>query len=121
MKAMLRTVRNQDKVYDVLLVCCPGCAEEGGSGINMLPVNTNVVSPEWSWNGNLKKPTLFPSILTNGGSETKPYRCHSYLQDGVFKFLDDCTHSLAGKDVEMLDLPDWMMDDTEEESGKSEE
>lgn len=51
-------------------------------------------------------PTLSPSILSKTGPDGVRI-CHSHLRAGVFEFLDDCTHSLAGQHAPMLDLPEW--------------
>lgn len=79
-------------------------------GLHMLPVNTDETSPNWEFDGDLKYPTLNPSILT--GKDT-PNICHSYLKVGVFQFLDDCTHELRGYYVDMPDLPQWFLDEGE--------
>jgi hypothetical protein len=34
--------------------------------------------------------------------------CHSFLTDGVFHFLGDCTHPYAGQQVPLPELPDWL-------------
>lgn len=58
----------------------------------------------WSWNGDFEKPTVNPSILLTTGSE----RDHLFIRDGKIQYLSDCTHSLAGKTVEMVDFhEDW--------------
>ncbi len=54
----------------------------------------------WTWNGSVDKPTLKPSILTTW----QGYRCHSWLTDGMVKFLPDSTHELAGTIVELLPI-----------------
>lgn len=110
MKSTLRQVKNGDITYDALMFVCPGCVAGGPNGyegVHILPVNAenDIGSPSWSWNGDLEKPTLSPSILSQGYS-----RCHSFLRDGVFEFLNDCDHSLAGKKVEIPDLPDWAIE-----------
>lgn len=116
MKFSLRTVSYNGKTYQCLAFVCPGCESSGnGTGLHMLPVNANgVTSPSWDWDGNIEAPTVSPSILTH----TKPYVdgkgtgiCHSYLKAGVFEFLDDCTHSMAGQHVTALELPEWFSDD----------
>jgi hypothetical protein len=108
MKAMLRGVDDHGVTYDYLMFVCPGCkAMGGGSGLHMLPVNTQVKSPSWDWDGNLEAPTLSPSILTGKGS---PNICHSFLEAGVFQFLNDSTHPLASQFVPIPDLPDWVSD-----------
>ena len=78
----------------------------------MLPVNTDLKSPAWTWDGNLEAPTLSPSILTH----TEPYVdgkgtgiCHSFISAGIVEFLGDCTHSLAGQKVPLPELPDWFV------------
>ena len=37
----------------------------------------------------------------NRGDEHKPI-CHSWLHDGVWQFLGDCTHAMAGQSVPMI-------------------
>lgn len=109
MKAQLRTVSNYGgtESWPVLAFVCPGCIEMiGGSGLHMLPVNTSAKSPQWDWDGVLDAPTLSPSILTYGRSGTND-RCHSFIRGGVFEYLADCTHSLAGQRVPLPDLPEW--------------
>jgi hypothetical protein len=87
----------------------------------MLPVNvpkdSGLDRPSWDWDGNLEAPTLSPSILTNGtrsvdhvrnddGTFRFP-RCHSFLKAGIFEFLTDSEHPLAGQKVPIPDLPEW--------------
>lgn len=117
MKSQIRKVSDGDKRYDALAFVCPGCIEMSGSnstGLHLLPVNTDQTSPAWQWDENLENPTLNPSILTGKGS---PNICHSFLRAGIFEFLSDCTHSLAGQKVELPDLPDWFIKETEENNG----
>lgn len=110
MKSMLRGVNDHGIHYDALMFVCPGCLADGrGSGLHMLPVNTTNKSPSWDWDGNLEEPTLSPSILTGKGS---PNICHSFLTKGIFDFLTDSTHPLAGTKVQIPDLPDWIIEDT---------
>jgi hypothetical protein len=110
MKARLRTVDDHGTTYTALMFVCPGCVagavakgHDGYAGLHMLPVNSPQTSPSWDWDGNLDAPTLSPSILTDGAYG----RCHSFLKGGVFEFLSDSTHPLAGQHVPMPDLPDW--------------
>jgi Family of unknown function (DUF6527) len=105
---MLRTVNDKGNVYQSLMFICPGCKEFGNSGLHMLAVNSPNKNPSWTWNENLEKPSLSPSIRTTIGPTMQ---CHSFLEEGVFKYLSDCSHSLAGKDVEMEDLPDWVTEE----------
>jgi hypothetical protein len=59
--------------------------------------------PCWFWNKDTERPTIKPSIRTAGGQGEL---CHSFVTDGKIKFLGDCTHELAGKTVDLLDV-DW--------------
>lgn len=101
---------------------CPGCDKKHQVIIDG--------TRGWTWNNNETAPTFTPSILvqtrdfTPKGQadfdawhaagcptlpeghqfENAPIVCHSYVTDGRIQFLPDCTHSLAGKTVE---LPDY--------------
>lgn len=90
---------------DVLYVQCPGCKSLHGPcirrGVNERPV--------WEWNGDLEHPTLNPSILVTYGGRSQDMRCHSYLRDGVWEFLSDSTHDLAGQHVPLPPLPGWVI------------
>jgi hypothetical protein len=111
MRAAIRHIADHGVEYDCLAFVCPGCAEmSSNSGLHMLPVNTTVHSPSWTWDGNLEAPTLDPSILTHSGIDGARM-CHSYVRAGSFEFLPDSTHSLAGQTVPMPELPDWVTED----------
>lgn len=93
---------------------CVGCNEAHG-----VPVD------RWQWNGDRNRPTLTilirsghyaPGHLGNGvcwctynreHAAEAPfvcYICHSFVRDGKIQFQADCTHSYAGKTV---DLEEW--------------
>lgn len=67
---------------------CPGCNRP------------HVVGLGWMFNGDRDRPTLQPSVLVTRGGDPA-YRCHSYVTDGRIRFLDDCSHALAGQEVEL--------------------
>jgi hypothetical protein len=71
---------------------CPGCDD------------LHAVSADWWWNGSTTAPTFHPSVLVRYGDDRDEDVCHSFVSDGKIQFLDDCTHKLAGKTV---DVPDW--------------
>ena len=82
---------------------CPGCGENHG-----FPVDG---SRGWSWNGDVDRPTITPSILARGhkfvsedSDDTIPYICHSFVTDGRIQFLSDCTHANAGQTVDLLEV-----------------
>lgn len=106
-KAKIRTEDGWFSYY------CPGC-----HGTHEFPVT----GPKgWKWNGSLDVPTISPSILvtqTLYGPDRLPFNlydgpmpcegvkgtCHSFVENGMIRFLDDCFHELAGKTVEMEDI-----------------
>ena len=74
----------------------------------------------WTFNGNVEKPTFSPSMLVKSGhhvdgkhpcwcdyhkrADADPGAptceiCHSFVTDGMIRFLGDCTHKLAGQTV----------------------
>ena len=68
--------------------------------------------PHWEWNRSTSAPTLSPSIrnhypeqpATSWHPVVPAFCCHSFVENGNVRFLDDCTHELAGKTVALLDL-----------------
>lgn len=128
-------IEGPNKSFARLGFKCPGCQD-----MHTLPVtgwlppgyNTHFVaeSAQWTFNGDLDRPTFTPSILVRSGHYTsqhkdgegcwcdfeqrfgkpvqyKCYICHSFVTDGRIQFLPDCTHKLAGQTV---DLPDILED-----------
>lgn len=95
-----------------MLWFCPGCKM-----VHQIHVGPGEgrPGPRWSWNESVDKPTFSPSVLVTGsqqlteeqcafiqgGGKIEPVRsvCHSFVVDGEMKFLDDCTHELAGQTV----------------------
>lgn len=61
-------------------------------------------SPCWTWNGSTDSPTLRPSVLSRVTLGDREVICHSWVTDGQVQFLGDCTHSLAGQTIELLDI-----------------
>lgn len=60
----------------------------------------------WQWNGNKDKPTFSPSILELGEDKNGKTRCHTFVRDGEIHYLSDCTHGMASKTVDMVDIPE---------------
>ncbi len=71
---------------------CPGCR-------CLHSVNLNRAKrPFWTLTGGLDVPTLTPSVLYS-----KTPRCHSFVNSGRIRFLDDCGHDLVGQIVDLED------------------
>ncbi len=92
MKSTLRCVNNHGLVYNALMFVCPGCVEmDGSSGLHMLPVNSDVKKPSWTWDGDLIRPSLTPSILTGEGKMVCPIHCSKCGHNRKFEdYLDFC-------------------------------
>jgi hypothetical protein len=68
----------------------------------------------WTWNGDVDKPTLKPSIKRTGyigkntcyddGGPGRECVSHVWVNDGVVQYLDDTTHELRGQKLELLDI-----------------
>lgn len=59
----------------------------------------------WTWNGDVEKPTLKPSILTSFtyGPDLVKHSCHSWVNDGTIQFLSDCSHEKRGTTEKLLE------------------
>lgn len=76
---------------------CPGCKR------------SHTINDKWDFNGDFEYPTIKPSVLFKGGRFDKnenwiDLRCHSFVTDGKIRFLNDCSHNLAGKTVNLPEL-----------------
>lgn len=80
---------------------CPGCGCDHGVWTKAHPNANNCT---WSFNGDVDKPTLSPSLRITYPHKEGTDICHFFVQNGQIRFLSDCTHALAGKTVEMEDL-----------------
>jgi len=72
---------------------CPGCDSLHG-----------ITKGRWRWNDDMVRPTFQPSIKVTwdfGVEGRKPKCCHSFVTDGKIRFLNDCTHKLAGQTVQL--------------------
>lgn len=109
--AMLRgEIRHSssDLVGKALWVWCPGCDAAHRMMVERGPAYDG--QPVWDWNGNLESPGVEPSILCTYSGPGGELTCHSFLRNGVWEFLGDSTHSLAGQSTPVVPLPDWLCD-----------
>ncbi len=58
------------------------------------------------FNGDLDKPTFYPAVLAPSIDEAtgQPIICHFYVTAGRIRYLPDCTHDQAGKEIELPNL-----------------
>lgn len=107
---------------------CPGCGDW-----HWIPTATEdlLFAPaKWGFNGDLQSPTFTPSLLVRSGhyvpnyksqtcwctynkeqiekgeepADVECYICHSFIRNGNIEFLSDCTHKLAGKQIELPEI-----------------
>lgn len=83
-------VTYDEKSHHAWLVWCPACNAP------------HSFDDRWKMSGTHEKPTFDGSMLVHE-SPGHP-RCHSFLRDGVWEFLGDCTHDKVGQSIE---APDW--------------
>ena len=120
-KKILHTVKQSDdgvpSRHPDFVFWCPGCK----CGHAVWTTKANSGGAQWSFNGNMDRPTFSPSLLitrpewhppvtpdnleqwrANPWPQTQITKvCHSFIVDGQIQFLPDCTHELAGKTVPM--------------------
>lgn len=94
------------------LIHCPACGM------------AHKFDKRWTYNGNPEKPTFRASMLvkwyrmddfksvTDGTAKLGPdgrypgkdIICHSFVTDGRIQYLNDCTHEMAGKTVDLEEV-----------------
>lgn len=99
----LETVVNIDKSVYGYAVYCPGCNQ-----VHVIATSGHIA---WTFNNDMEKPAFQPSLMVNRdlSNPTAP-RCHSYITEGKFQYLDDCTHALANQTIE---IPEFHYPDDE--------
>lgn len=100
------------------MIMCPACHFPHSMRVR----RDGQPGPQWGYNFNEEAPTFTPSILSRSGhfmtgksaencvhckeddDRDMCQLCHSFITDGVIKFLDDCSHTMAGQS---MSLPEW--------------
>lgn len=108
-----------------ILIWCPGCEELHSPSI-LAPDSGDYSGPTWDWGHNTDPSvfTLSPSLLVGGVQwpedhdfykpthakviAGEPIVCHSFIKNGQWEFLSDCTHHLVGQTVPLVRLPDYL-------------
>lgn len=74
---------------------CPGC-----KGMHLIPVGAPY-RVNWSFNGDVNRPTFGPSVKHSWGNDEC---CHYFIRDGLIDFCADSTHEFAGQNGVPLPL-----------------
>jgi hypothetical protein len=96
--------KDNNPLYVQYRFWCPGCEE-----IHTYRVGAKD-RPTWTFDGNMEKPTFTPSLLY----PSKPVRCHLFVTNGQIIYCADSQHKLAGKTVDLPDIPEEFIIKTEE-------
>ena len=88
-----------DEGPGIFALYCPGCKHR-----HVIYTEGSESKLKWGWNGSMDKPTFTPSLLVYGPHGDPPVetRCHSFIRDGSWHYLADCTHELAGQVAQMV-------------------
>lgn len=80
---------------------CPAC-KNGHLFYTEIPNPRN--GAKWVMTGTLESPTFSPSIVVTCDSCNNGLKqvCHSFVEDGHIRYLDDCTHEFRGKRVRLV-------------------
>jgi hypothetical protein len=76
-------------------------------GLMQLPViikGTREGTNCWTWNGDLEKPTLKPSIRTSYHNGNEMTEIHYWLNNGICECLLDCKDGNSGKKINLLEI-----------------
>lgn len=77
---------------------CPGC-----ECYHFITVDKSQ-TPNWSFNGDIEKPTVSPSVRVRYGNEPDSMVCHFFIREGFYEYCPDSTHKYSGQKIE---IPDW--------------
>ena len=86
---------------------CPGCC--CAHFIRTKPDPELPGKEVWTWNGDVDKPTVTPSLhvfYPRSGQTPQKTLCHLFITEGKLRFLGDCDHELKGQVVPMLEWED---------------
>lgn len=71
----------------------------------------HVLDARWTFNGDVFLPTFTPSLkvwidttILDGVKLCDRYVCHSFIEDGQVRFLDDCTHKFRNQTVDLPEI-----------------
>jgi hypothetical protein len=96
----IHTWETGDEIIKQYWFYCPGC--KNNHAFTVGPQREGWGTARWTFNGSFDRPTFSPSLLCN--KDHPASRCHSFVEDGKIRFLEDCWHELKGQTV---DLTDW--------------
>ena len=86
-----------------LAALCPACGFEHSFSVDLEGHGRHTGNDVWTFDGDYGNPTFSPSMLSNRDKVDEHHPlCHSFLEDGAWRFLGDCSHEMAGQSVPMI-------------------
>ena len=75
--------------------------------LHVIPIHTKRIQAgdSYLWNGNRELPTF--NTQSGKPIQSNP-RCRYRIHNGVIGYSSDCQHELAGKESELVALPEWV-------------
>lgn len=86
---------------------CPGCQSLHMPRFRCPDHGGPKEGPVWEGDPYSSPFTMSPSLLIYKTAVSP--QCHSFIRNGQWEFLGDCTHSLANQTVPLEPLPDWLV------------
>ncbi len=86
---------------------CPACAQMHDYAVEQ-PFRNGA---QWTFNGDGDQPTFSPSMNISWGPNSRGDvgRCHYFVTCGRIIYCGDSTHALAGKTVDLPDIPEEVL------------
>ncbi len=98
---------NDEELADMYKFYCPACKE--CHWVSVGPRSAWKIV--WSFNGDVDRPTVNPSLLVTRNLPTGEQRCHSFIRDGHIQYLGDCTHAMKNQTVEIPEFPQELINE----------
>ena len=102
---MIRGLLRESRFYSggevaSLSAFCPACDFEHSFSVDLVG-HGHHGDRLWTFNGDYQRPTFHPSMFSNRDHWAYEHHpsCHSWLTDGHWHYLNDCSHALAGQVV----------------------
>lgn len=98
---MAKVIVTDHDGVDYVRYYCPGCKHEH-----------SVPADRWSFNGDVEKPTVSPSVrhfIPSGSRKgsadySEKTTCHYFIREGFIEFCGDCEHNLRNQRVELTEM-----------------
>ena len=106
---LLNSYKSSEGIVVLLGALCPACGFEHSFRI-VEEYWAKEGLDVWGFNGDFDSPTFDGSMLSNKKNWPGYPLCHSYLENGKWRFLTDSTHKMAGQEnIPMIPVEKYAM------------